>query len=108
MASMPLRLEVAIRLMAFLVAGILLAFNLSSLYRLEELSVCLLLFSLAFTMLAAAALACALLYYGGKGLSQRVIMALRFLSNAFVGSSKPHLGKAPSMVDRKVPGASNG
>jgi len=104
---MPLGIKVAIRVMAFSAAGILLAFNLSSLYRLEEFSVCLLLFSLVFAMLTLTVLACGLLYYGGKGLSQWVIVALRFLLKVFVSSSEPHRGKTVAIIDRKVSGVSD-
>jgi len=101
-ASKPLCIKTAIRMMAFLVVGILLAFNLSSLYRLEEASVLLLLFSLALVMLTAGVLAGALLYYGGKGLLQGAIAVLRFLPKVFVSSSELHLGKTASMVHRRV------
>ena len=102
MASVPLGIKTAIPMAAFLVVGILLAFNLSSLYTLEEASVLLLLFSLAFVMLTAGLLACALLYYGRKGLLQGVIAVLRFLPKVFVSSSELHLGKTASMVHRRV------
>jgi hypothetical protein len=69
MASMPLSIKTA--RVVVLVVGILLAFNVSSLYRLDEASMLLLLFSLAFVTLTAAVLACALLYLWRKGLIAR-------------------------------------
>ena len=103
---MPLSIKTA-RVVVFLVVGILLAFNVSSLYRLDEASMLLLLFSLAFVTLTAAVLACALLYYGGKALLQGVITALRFLPKVLVSSSELHPGKTASLVRRKVSGAND-
>jgi hypothetical protein len=89
MASVPLCIKTGIPMVAFLAV----AFNASSVYRLEEASVLLLLFSLTFVILTAAVLACAVLYYVGKGLLQGLIAAMRFLLKVFVSSSDLPLGK---------------